>query len=176
MVAKKLSAALAADCAVVVKPSEKTPLSMIALFELLRRVGLPRGRANLVIGNPAPIGDLLCEHPEVSVISFTGSTPVGRMLLRKTADQVKRLALELGGNAPFIVFEDADVPAAARELVQNKLRASGQTCVCTNRVLVHHSAANAFTSALIEELKGLRAGDGMDPDTDLGPLHRPGGL
>lgn len=170
MIAKKLSGALAADCAVIVKPSEKTPLSMIVLFELLRRAELPPGRANLVIGNPIPIGKVLCEHPEVRILSFTGSTAVGRKLITSTADQIKRLSLELGGNAPFLVFEDADPANAARALVQNKLRASGQTCVCTNRVLVHRSVADAFTGALVEEVSKLRVGDGMDPKTDLGPL------
>ena len=170
MIAKKLAAAIAADCAVIVKPSEKTPLSMIALFELLRGVGLPAGRANLVIGNPAPIGQVLCEHPGVRILSFTGSTAVGRMLISATAAQVKRLSLELGGNAPFLVFGDTDPVHAADQLVQNKLRASGQTCVCTNRVFVHRSLSEPFTRALVERVQSLRVGDGMEPGVDLGPL------
>jgi succinate-semialdehyde dehydrogenase/glutarate-semialdehyde dehydrogenase len=170
MIAKKLAAAIAADCAVIVKPSGKTPLSMIALFELLREAGFPAGRANLVIGRSAPIGQVLCQHPGVRVLSFTGSTAVGRTLISATADQVKRLSLELGGNAPFLVFEDADPAYAAEQLVQNKLRASGQTCVCTNRVFVHRAVAEPFVRALVERVGPLRVGDGMEPGVDLGPL------
>ncbi len=145
MIAKKLSAAIAADCPCVIKPAGQTPLSMIAIMNLLEQVGLPAGKVNLVIGKAGEIGDVLCTHPAVRAISFTGSTEVGKLLSHNVADHVKRLALELGGNAPFIVFDDADLDLAADHLIQNKFRASGQTCVCTNRVYVQKSIADAFT-------------------------------
>jgi succinate-semialdehyde dehydrogenase/glutarate-semialdehyde dehydrogenase len=160
MAAKKLSAALAAGCPVVVKPSEITPLSMIALFTLLERAGLPPGMANLVTGMPEPIGRVLCEHPAVRVLSFTGAT----------ADSVKRLALELGGNAPFIVFEDADLDAAVDHLIQNKFRGSGQTCVCANRILVQRPVIEPFTAAVADRVRRLRTGPGLEEGVDVGPL------
>ena len=171
MIAKKLSAALAADCPSVIKPAEQTPLSMIALFHLLHeKVGLPAGKANLVMGPPEPIGDALCEHPAVQILSLTGSTEIGKLLIRKTADQVKKLCLELGGNAPFIVFEDADLDAAADELIGNKFRAGGQTCVCANRIYVQDSVADAFTEKVVERVRGLTVGNGMEEGVDIGPL------
>jgi succinate-semialdehyde dehydrogenase/glutarate-semialdehyde dehydrogenase len=170
MVAKKLSAALAAGCAVVVKPSEKTPLSMIALFALLEEIGLPPGRANLLIGEPAEIGSELLKHPLVRLISFTGSTAVGKQLIERSARGVKRLALELGGNAPFIVFGDADLESAATHLIQNKFRCAGQTCVCANRVYVEAAALEEFSRRVVEKVRALRVGDGMESSTDIGPL------
>ena len=171
MIAKKLSAALAADCPSVIKPSSKTPLTMIALFSLMdRELDLPPGKVNLVMGSAGPIGDTLCEHPKIRVLSFTGSTEVGRELIRKTADQVKKLTLELGGNAPFIVFEDADLDAAADNLIANKFRGAGQTCVCANRVLVHRGVSDAFGRKLGERLSQIKVGDGMLENTDIGPL------
>ncbi|MEZ4649894.1 MAG: NAD-dependent succinate-semialdehyde dehydrogenase [Candidatus Eisenbacteria bacterium] len=170
MIAKKLSAAIGAGCPVVIKPALKTPLSMIALFTVLEEVGIPPGRANLVIGDSGAIGKVLCEHPEVRIVSFTGSTAVGQSILAATAPYVKRVALELGGNAPFLVFQDADLPNAVEHLVQNKLRASGQTCVCTNRVFVHHSVAESFARLLADRVGRLHVGNGMDEGVDLGPL------
>ncbi len=171
MIAKKLSAAIAADCGSVIKPSSKTPLTMIALFSLLHDVvGMPPGRVNLVMGSAGPIGDALLQHPDVRVVSFTGSTEVGKELIRGAADQVKKLTLELGGNAPFIVFEDADLDAAADNLMANKFRGGGQTCVCANRILVHERVADAFADRLKERVDRLKVGDGMDADTDIGPL------
>ncbi len=171
MIAKKLSAALAAGCPSVIKPAAQTPLTMIALFSLLEReLDLPAGMVNLVIGPAAPIGEAFCQHPDVAVISFTGSTAVGQLLMRECADQVKRLSLELGGNAPFIVFEDADLESAADHLVANKFRGGGQTCVCANRILVQASVMDRFSTLLADRVRQLQAGDGMDPDTDLGPL------
>ncbi|MCS7033636.1 MAG: aldehyde dehydrogenase family protein, partial [Phycisphaerae bacterium] len=148
MLAKKLAPALAAGCAVVVKPAELTPLTTIALWHLLQPLDLPPGLANLVIGRPEPIGRVICSHPSVRLISFTGSTEVGRLLIAQSARQVKRLALELGGNAPFLVMEDADLAAAADALTANKFRCAGQTCVCANRVLVHWRVAEEFTRAV----------------------------
>jgi succinate-semialdehyde dehydrogenase/glutarate-semialdehyde dehydrogenase len=170
MLAKKLAPALAAGCGIVIKPSELTPLSAIALVAVLERVGVPAGRCNLVIGKPGPIGDVLCGHPAVRVLSFTGSTRTGKVLLEKTAPHVKRLALELGGNAPFIVFDDADADKAADALMANKFRAGGQTCVCANRVFVQRGIADRFSRAVALRVAKLRVGDGLDPATDLGPL------
>ncbi len=171
MIAKKLSAALAADCPSVIKPSSKTPLTMIALFSLLHDVvKLPPGKVNLVMGSSGPIGDVLMDHPDVRVISFTGSTEVGKELIRKSADQVKKLTLELGGNAPFIVFDDADLDVAADQLMANKFRGGGQTCVCANRILVHSAVAEAFGNKVKERVNKLTVGDGMEPGTDIGPL------
>lgn len=170
MLAKKLAPALAAGCSAVVKPAEQTPLTAIALFNLLDRVSLPSGRANLVLGEPAPIGEVLCTHPEVRLISFTGSTDVGKHLIGKTAPHIKRLTLELGGNAPFIVLADADLGAAADALMANKFRCAGQTCVCANRVYVQASVAEAFADAMGRRVGALRVGNGLDDTTDVGPL------
>jgi len=171
MIAKKLSAALAADTPSVIKPSSKTPLTMIALFALLEReVKLPAGKTNLVIGPAGAIGDTLCEDPRVTVMSFTGSTGVGKELIRKTADQVKRLTLELGGNAPYLVFEGADLDAAADNLIANKFRGGGQTCVCSNRIIVQRSIAGTFAEKVAERIAGMKVGDGLESDTDVGPL------
>lgn len=171
MIAKKLSAAIAAGCPSVIKPASKTPLTMVALFSLLEReVHLPPGWANLVPGSARQIADALLEHPDVAVVSFTGSTEVGRELIVKSAGQVKRLTLELGGNAPFIVFADADLDRAADDLMVNKFRGGGQTCVCANRVLVERPVADDFVNRMAERVKQLRIGEGMDPTTDIGPL------
>lgn len=170
MFAKKFSAAIAADCVALVKPSSKTPLTMIAFFELLQSV-LPAcaERQQLLIGSASEIADALCESSRVDMISFTGSTEVGRHLIHKSAQQVKKLALELGGNAPYIVFGDADLEASVKGLIANKFRGSGQTCVCANRVLVHHSVLNRFSQILRNALGDLKVGDGFD-EVDVGPL------
>ncbi len=170
MLAKKFSAALAADCGCVVKPSSKTPLTMIALFSLLEQLELPSGKANLVLGPAGEISDVLCEHPAVRVISFTGSTSVGKKLATATAPHLKRLSLELGGNAPFIVFADADLQQAVDQLVTNKFRGAGQTCVCANRVYVQRGIADAFAARLVERVNSMKVGNGMDRDVDIGPL------
>jgi succinate-semialdehyde dehydrogenase/glutarate-semialdehyde dehydrogenase len=171
MMAKKLSAAIAGGCAVVAKPAELTPLSMIALWNLIAdEADHPPGRLNLVMGPPAPIGRVMCAHPAVRVISFTGSTEVGRMLMAQSAPQLKRLALELGGNAPFIVMDDADLSRAVDALMASKFRCAGQTCVCANRVYVQRGIAGRFIEAVAERVRKLRVGDGLDPQTDIGPL------
>jgi succinate-semialdehyde dehydrogenase/glutarate-semialdehyde dehydrogenase len=170
MLAKKLAPALAAGCSVVAKPARLTPLSSIAFWKIAEEVQLPVGVLNLVIGQANPIGNTLCAHPDVRVISFTGSTEVGQQLSLNTAPHIKRLALELGGNAPFLVFEDADVDAAADALVANKFRSAGQTCVCTNRVYVHRAVEAQFTEAVAARTRILRVGNGLDPETDIGPL------
>lgn len=171
MLAKKMSAALAADCSLLVKPSVKTPLTVIALFSLLtRELTLPAGKINLLLGKAGAIGDALCENPKVAKLSFTGSTEVGALLMAKAAPQLKRLSLELGGNAPFIVFADADLDLASRELIANKFRAAGQTCVCANRVLVEEGVIDDFSRRLAERIKSMKVGDGMEAGVDMGPL------
>ncbi len=170
MLAKKFSAALAADCCCVIKPSSKTPLSVVALFTLLEQLKLPAGKANLVLGPAGEISDVLCEHPAVRVISFTGSTPVGKKLMAATAPHLKRLSLELGGNAPYIVFDDADIDQAVEQLMANKFRGSGQTCVCANRVYVQAGIAEEFSQKLAARATALKVGNGMDQGTDMGPL------
>jgi succinate-semialdehyde dehydrogenase/glutarate-semialdehyde dehydrogenase len=170
MLAKKFSAALAADCCSVIKPSSKTPLSVVALFSLLEQVGLPPGKANLLIGAAGEISDVLCEHESVRVISFTGSTDVGKRLMTAAAPHLKRLALELGGNAPFIVFDDADVELAVSNFMANKFRGSGQTCVCANRLYVQSGIADSLAKRLAERANALTVGNGMDAATEMGPL------
>lgn len=171
MIAKKLSAAIAAGCPSVIKPSSLTPLTMVGLFTLLdRELDMPKGFVNLVTGSAGTIGDVLCAHPDVRVISFTGSTDVGIQLIQKTSSRVKRLALELGGNAPFIVFDDADLDKAADHLIANKFRGGGQTCVCTNRVLVQQAVMHDFSERVAQRVRRLKVGNGLDPDTDIGPL------
>lgn len=171
MLAKKLAASIAADCSAVVKPSAKTPLTVIAFFSLIEReLNMPAGKVNLVLGKAGPIGDTLCENPHVAMISFTGSTEVGASLIGKSAQQIKRLSLELGGNAPFIVFADADLDAAVDHLLANKFRAAGQTCVCANRVLVDASVVDDFAQRLAKKVAQLKVGNGMEEGVDLGPL------
>lgn len=171
MIAKKLAAALAAGCPSVIKPASETPLTMIALFTVMdENVKLPKGMVNLVMGKASVIGKVLCDHPDVPMLSFTGSTEVGRKLIIDTAEHVKKLALELGGNAPFIVFEDADLDAAADNLIANKFRGGGQTCVCANRIFVQEGVMEAFSQKLADRVNKMTVGDGINGDVDIGPL------
>ena len=170
MLAKKLAAALGAGCAAVVKPADLTPLTCVALWKLLEKIDLSPGLANLVVGPPKPIGDTLCASDSVRLISFTGSTAVGRFLFAQSAPTLKRLSLELGGNAPFLVLEDAPIEPAVEALVANKFRCAGQTCVCTNRVYVHRKIRKAFVEALIARVQKLKVGNGLESDTKIGPL------
>lgn len=177
MIAKKLSAALAGGCPSVIKPAEDTPLTMIAAFRAIHdRDVLPEGMINLVMGPPKPIGDTLCQNPDVTMISFTGSTGVGQHLMRECAGRVKKLALELGGNAPFIVFDDADIDDAITQLIGNKFRGGGQTCVCANRVFVQSGIADTFADRLAAKVEALKVGDGMQEGTDIGPLINQAGF
>lgn len=177
MIAKKLSAALAAGCPSVIKPASETPLTMVALFRLMDKyVDMPDGMVNLVMGKASVIGKVLCESPDVPMLSFTGSTEVGRKLVVDTAEQVKKLALELGGNAPFIVFDDADLDSAADNLIANKFRGGGQTCVCANRIFVHEKVAEAFGEKLAARVNKMTVGDGLTEDVDLGPLINQAGF
>ncbi|MEO6436039.1 MAG: NAD-dependent succinate-semialdehyde dehydrogenase [Tepidisphaeraceae bacterium] len=170
MLAKKLAPAMASGCAVVTKPADLTPLTAIALWNLLEQLDVPTGWLNLVIGRPAPIGEVFCSHPAVRLISFTGSTAVGKHLIQATAPHVKRLSLELGGNAPYIVMNDADVNAAANALMANKFRCAGQTCVCANRIYVQRGVEQWFIEAISERVRRLNVGNGMEPHVDIGPL------
>ena len=170
MVTRKVAPAIAAGCTVVMKPAEATPLSAIALAKLAVDAGLPAGVLNIVTGEPQSIGAELCINPLVRKISFTGSTDVGRLLAAQSAGSVKKLALELGGNAPFIVFDDADLDAAVEGAVLSKFRHSGQTCVCTNRFLIQSNVYDAFAERLVSRVRALKVGNGLDAGVDVGPL------
>ena len=173
MITRKVAPAIAAGCSIVIKPAEQTPLSALALVELARRAGLPAGVLSVVTADSErsiEIGKLLCASKTVRHISFTGSTPVGRILMQQSAPTVKKMALELGGHAPFIVFEDADLDAAVEGAVQSKYRNAGQTCVCTNRFYVHSSLYDAFVSRLAAKVAEIRVGDGFAAGVVLGPL------
>ncbi|SFG03915.1 succinate semialdehyde dehydrogenase [Planifilum fulgidum] len=171
MITRKIAPALAAGCTVVIKPAEQTPLTACRLVELMEEAGFPPGVVNLVTGSrPEPIGDALLQDPRVRKLTFTGSTEVGKILMKKAADTVKRVSLELGGHAPFLVFEDADLEAAAAEVAASKFRNAGQTCVCTNRIYVHESVAEAFTEALVRRVEAMKVGYGLEEGVDIGPL------
>ncbi|MCQ4628527.1 NAD-dependent succinate-semialdehyde dehydrogenase [Shinella sp. CPCC 100929] len=171
MVARKISPALAAGCAVVLKPAEQTPLVAGAMFALAHEAGFPPGVVNLIYASEGDaVGRELCTHPAVRKISFTGSTEVGRLLMRQCSDQVKKLSLELGGNAPFIVFDDADVDAAVDGAIQAKFRNAGQTCVSANRLYVQSGVHDEFARKFIERVQTLSVGDGFQPDVAIGPL------
>lgn len=170
MITRKIAPALAAGCTVVVKPAEQTPLTALALAELAVQAGFPPGVVNLVTGDPATIGGELTSSPQVRKLSFTGSTEVGRLLMAQCAATVKKVSLELGGNAPFIVFGDADLDAAVEGALLSKYRNSGQTCVCTNRFLIHDSIYDAFAERLAAKVRTLKVGNGMDEGVVQGPL------
>jgi succinate-semialdehyde dehydrogenase/glutarate-semialdehyde dehydrogenase len=173
MITRKVAPAIAAGCTIVIKPAEQTPLSALALAELAREAGIPDGVINIVTANAknsVAIGKVLCDSPLVRHLSFTGSTPVGRVLMEQCAPTIKKVALELGGHAPFIVFEDADLDAAVSGAMQSKYRNAGQTCVCTNRFYVHESLHDAFVEKLAQASKRLVIGPGLDKGVQLGPL------
>lgn len=179
MITRKVAPALAAGCPVVVKPAEQTPLTALALAELAHRAGLPAGVFNVVTGDSADalaIGGELTASPVVRKLSFTGSTAVGRLLMAQSAPTLKKLSLELGGNAPFIVFDDADVDAAVAGLMAAKYRNSGQTCVCANRVLVQDGIYERFAAALAEKVGALKVGNGTEAGVQQGPLIDANGL
>ncbi len=170
MITRKVAPALAAGCPIVVKPSELTPFTALALATLAERAGVPPGVLSVVTGLPAEIGAELTGNPKVRKLSFTGSTPVGRLLMRQCADTVKRLSLELGGNAPFIVFDDADLELAVAGIVASKFRNGGQTCVCANRILVQTDIHDALVDRLLAAVSTLKLGNGLDHDVTVGPL------
>nr|WP_233472738.1 NAD-dependent succinate-semialdehyde dehydrogenase [Cupriavidus respiraculi] len=173
MITRKCAPALAAGCTIVIKPAEQTPLCALAIAELAHRAGIPPGVINVVTGdadNSIAIGRALCASPVVRHLSFTGSTPVGRILMEQCAPTVKKVALELGGHAPFIVFDDADVDAAVEGAIASKYRNAGQTCVCTNRFYAHESVYDAFVEKLARKAADLPVGNGFDAGVAQGPL------
>ena len=176
MITRKAGPALAAGCVMVVKPASQTPFSATALAELAARAGIPAGVFNVVTGKSSVVGPALTGDPRVRKLTFTGSTEVGRTLMRESADTVKKLSLELGGNAPFIVFDDADLDAAVEGAIASKYRNTGQTCVCANRFLVQSGVYYAFAERLVEKVKELKVADGFTEGADQGPLIDPNAL
>ncbi len=170
MVSRKIAPALAAGCTVVSRPADQTPLTMIQLFAAMADAGLPPGVANLVIGDAVEFADALFAHPAVRKISFTGSTKVGKELIRRSADQVMRLSLELGGHAPLIVFPDADVAQVAQAAVLGKFRNNGQVCIAPSRFYVHESISQDFADAAVELTRKLKLGNGLDEGVQVGPM------
>jgi succinate-semialdehyde dehydrogenase/glutarate-semialdehyde dehydrogenase len=170
MIARKLGPALACGCTMVVKPAEQTPLSAIALAEIALEAGLPAGVMNVITGDSAAIGKELFSNPAVRKVSFTGSTEVGKILIKQSAENVTRLSLELGGHAPFLVFDDADVQAAVAGAMGSKYRNMGQTCVCPNRFYVQEGIYDEFVAGLTEAVEALRIGSGLEEGVQVGPL------
>jgi len=170
MITRKVAPALAAGCPIIVKPSELTPLSALALAVLAERAGFPSGVLQVLTGLPTEIGEALTASRTVRKISFTGSTRVGQLLMQQSADSIKRLSLELGGNAPLIVFDDADIEIAVAGVMVSKFRNAGQTCVCANRILVQRDIYPRFSARLLEAVATLKVGDGFTPGTTIGPL------
>ncbi|OAQ65442.1 succinate-semialdehyde dehydrogenase [Pochonia chlamydosporia 170] len=172
MITRKVGPALAAGCSVVVKAPAEAPFSALALAELAHRAGIPKGVVNIITAaeNTVAVGKILTTHPTIKKVSFTGSTPVGKLLMNQASSTIKKLSFELGGNAPFIVFDDADLQVAIRGVIACKFRISGQTCVCANRILVHRSVYDDFLRLLVDEVKKFVVGDGLSETTTHGPL------
>ncbi len=176
-IARKVAPAMAAGCTVIVKPAEDTPLAALAMAELARRAGIPAGVFNVVTArDPEGVGYELTTNPLVRKVSFTGSTEVGRLLMRQSSDTIKKVSLELGGNAPFIVFDDADLDAAVQGTMISKYRNGGQTCICANRVFVQDTIVGEFAERLSEAASSLKVGAGTADDSDVGPLINPDAL
>ena len=170
MITRKAGPALAAGCPMVLKPAEATPFSALALAVLAERAGIPAGVFSVVTGTPKDIGGEMTSNPIVRKISFTGSTGVGKLLMQQSASSIKKLSLELGGNAPFIVFDDADLDAAVEGAIASKYRNAGQTCVCANRIYVHDGVYDAFAAKLVEAVKKFKVGQGTEEGVTQGPL------
>jgi succinate-semialdehyde dehydrogenase / glutarate-semialdehyde dehydrogenase len=176
MMTRKLGPALAAGCTGIVKPASQSPLSALAFAKLVEKAGIPNGVVNIVAGATREISDEIFENPIVKKVSFTGSTEVGKILVEKSASQLKKLSLELGGNAPFIVFEDADLEKAAEGAIASKFRNAGQTCICANRIYVHENVKEEFAKIFVEKVKNLKVGNSLDPTVQIGPLVNEEGL
>ncbi|MDQ0221153.1 NAD-dependent succinate-semialdehyde dehydrogenase [Peribacillus cavernae] len=176
MMTRKIGPAMAAGCTGILKPAKQSPISALAFGKLVEMAGIPHGVVNVVTGDSGPISDEIFENPIVKKISFTGSTEVGKLLVTKSAPQLKRLSLELGGHAPFIVFEDADLEAAASGAIASKFRNTGQTCVCANRIYVQRSVIEKFSKLFVEKAQALKVGNSIDPSVDVGPLVSRDGL
>jgi succinate-semialdehyde dehydrogenase/glutarate-semialdehyde dehydrogenase len=171
MIARKAAAALAAGCTFVVRPATQTPLSALAMAELAERAGIPAGVFNVVVGDDARgMGEILTQHPDIAKFTFTGSTAVGKSLISQCATTVKKVSMELGGNAPFIVFDDADIDAAVAGAMVSKYRNAGQTCVCTNRIFVQSGVLTEFTEKFVAAVKALQVGNGIDEGVTVGPM------
>jgi len=170
MITRKAAPALAAGCSMIVRPADLTPLTALALGELAQRAGIPAGVFQIVTGPASKIGKVITDSDVVRKLSFTGSTEVGRLLMAQCADTIKKVSLELGGNAPFIVFDDADLDAAVEGAMVSKYRNAGQTCVCANRILVQSGVYEAFTEKLAAKVKALNVGNGTEAGTDIGPM------
>jgi succinate-semialdehyde dehydrogenase/glutarate-semialdehyde dehydrogenase len=170
MITRKAGPALAAGCSFVCKPASETPLSALALAELAERAGIPAGVFNVITGSASEIGGEMTSNPQVRCLTFTGSTAIGKLLMAQCASTVKKVGLELGGNAPFIVFDDADLDAAVMGAMASKFRNAGQTCVCANRILVQAGVYDAFTAKLTEAVKKLKVGNGVEEGVTTGPL------
>mgnify|MGYP003301620692 FL=1 len=171
MITRKIAPALAAGCSVIVMPSYETPLTALYLANLTSKAGFPKGVINFIVGKDvSSMGKILCNSKIVKKISFTGSTRVGKILSKQSSSTLKKLSLELGGNAPVIVFDDADIDKAVDGTISSKFRNSGQTCVCVNRIFVHKKIHDKFVSKLIEKVKKLKIGNGLQKDTSIGPM------
>jgi succinate-semialdehyde dehydrogenase/glutarate-semialdehyde dehydrogenase len=170
MITRKAGPALGAGCPIVIKPAPQTPYSALAMAELAQRAGIPDGVVNVVTGDAVAIGGEFTGNEKVRKLSFTGSTAVGKLLMAQCAKSIKKVSLELGGNAPFIVLDDADLDAAVAGAIQSKYRNTGQTCVCANRFIVQSQVYDAFSAKLTEAVNKLRVGDGLEGETDQGPL------
>ena len=179
MVARKVAPALAAGCTAVLKPSEETPLTALAMCFIFKEAGLPPGVVNCVTAdrtNASIVGRAMAQSPQLRKLSFTGSTVVGKLLMEQSASTVKKLSLELGGNAPFIVFEDADIQVAIKALLTSKFRNAGQACIAPNRILVQETVFSAFIRELVDKMKQLQVGNGLDPSVTIGPLINKKGM
>tara|TARA_R100001509_G_scaffold145667_1_gene102378 strand:- start:88 stop:1560 length:1473 start_codon:yes stop_codon:yes gene_type:complete len=176
MIARKAAPALAAGCSIVIKPATETPLSAFAMAVLAERAGVPAGVLNVLAGSSSAIGGELTSNPIVRKLTFTGSTPVGKMLEAQCAETMKKTSMELGGNAPFIVFDDADLDAAVQGALASKYRNSGQTCVCSNRLLVQDSVYDAFVEKLVKATRELVVGNGLEDGSQVGPLVNAGAV
>jgi succinate-semialdehyde dehydrogenase/glutarate-semialdehyde dehydrogenase len=170
MITRKAAPALAAGCPIIIRPSEETPFSALALAALAEQAEIPEGVLQVITGDAAPIGEVLTTHIDVKKISFTGSTAVGKILMKQSASTLKKLSLELGGNAPFIVFDDADIDTAVEGLIACKFRNAGQTCVCANRIYLHEKIYDEFLEKFIAATKEVKVGDGFENDVNIGPL------
>lgn len=170
MITRKCAPAFAAGCSVILKPAPETPFTALALAQLAGQAGIPKGLFNVITGDAVEIGGVLTANKKVRKISFTGSTNVGKILMNQSAPSIKKMALELGGNAPFIVFDDADIDAAVEGAMIAKFRNAGQTCVCANRLFIHDAVYEEFASKLVQRVKALKVGDGFEDGVTIGPL------
>lgn len=176
MITRKVGPGLAVGCTFVIKPASLTPLTALAFCELAQRAGIPKGVVNIVTGSAGAIGGELSGNPDVRKLSFTGSTPIGKILLKQCAETVKKVSMELGGHAPFIVFDDADIDAAVEGAIACKFRNAGQTCVCTNRIYVQAGVFDEFSQKFSKRVAAFKVGRGTDPGVDVGPLVEPAAI